>query len=200
MRRVSRQAREDADALESSIHPLPAPEEVPAFIILSGLPGSGKSHFAQELSHRYPLAVLQIDVLRKVLFPRPVYSKQEHTRIFAAVHVLIDRLLSRSISVLYDATNLKEQHRRDLYAIGDANGARLRIIRIHSPDEVALSRLSERGATGERAWSSDADEEVYETMRLEAEPIERSYVEVDTSKDVKEAVDKMVRDLKGTGK
>jgi predicted kinase len=200
MRRASRQAREDAEALEASLRPLPASEEVPAFIILSGLPGSGKSHFAQELSNRYPLAVLQIDVLRKLLFPRPVYSRQEHTRTFAAVHVLIDRLLSRKLSVLYDATNLKEQHRRDLYAIGDANGARLRIIRIHSPDQVALSRLSERSTTGEQAWSSDADEQVYETMRLEAEPIERSYIEVDTSKGIKEAVDNIVRDLERTRK
>lgn len=186
--------------LEASMRPLPAPEETPAFVILSGLPGSGKSHFARELANRYPLAVLQIDALRKVLFPRPTYSKSEHTRIFAAVHALIDRLLSRKVSVLYDATNLKEQHRRDLYAIGDAIGARLHIILVRSPEQVALSRLSERRGAGRESWSSDADEEVYEAMRLEAEPIERTHVEVDTSKDIERAVDKIVRELKATGK
>lgn len=199
MRPSSGRAIEDAAALEESIHSLPAPEEAPAFIILSGLPGTGKSHFAQALADRYPFAVLQIDVLRKQLFPRPVYSKQEHTRIFAAVHALIDRLLSRKVSVLYDATNLKEQHRRELYAIGEANGARLRVIRIHSPEKVALGRLSERSGARKESWSSDANADVYEAMRLEAEPIERPYIEVDTSRDLKKAVDKIVRELR-TGK
>lgn len=197
MRRPSKRAKEDADALERAIGPIPPPEDLPAFVILSGLPASGKSHFARELAAKHPFAVLQIDALRKALFATPVYSKSEHTRTFAAVHELIDRLLSRKISVLYDATNLKEQHRRALYEIGESNHARVRIVRVHSPEDVILGRLGARRAGGEEAWSSDADEDVYETMRVEAEPIERTYVEVDTSEEIGEAVDKMVRDLRG---
>lgn len=197
MRRPSRRAREDAARLEASIGPLPVPEDPPAFVVLSGLPASGKSHLAREIASRYPVAVLQIDALRKALFPRPVYSKSEHNRTFAAVHVLIDRLLASQVSVLYDATNLKEQHRRVLYEIAEANDARLHIVRVHSPEHVILGRLKDRSARSAEAWSSDADEEVYEAMRFGAEPIERPHVEVDTSGDISAAVDKIVNDLRG---
>lgn len=197
MRRPSKRAKADATALEASLGALPAAEDVPAFVILSGLPASGKSHFARELASRYPFALLQIDALRKSLFPRPVYTKSEHMRTFSAVHELIDRLLSRKISVLYDATNLKEQHRRVLYAIGEANGARLRIVRVHSPEDVILGRLGSRSARSSEAWASDANEEVYEAMRLGAEPIERPYIEVDASGEISAAVDKIVRELRG---
>jgi predicted kinase len=197
MKRASKRAGDDADKLEAAIGDLPPPEDPPAFVILSGLPASGKSHFARELAATHPFAVLQIDALRKALFPTPVYSKAEHTRTFAAVHELIDRLLSRKINVLYDATNLKEQHRRALYEIGETNHARVRIVRVHSPEDVILGRLSERSAGGGEAWSSDANEDVYETMRVEAEPIERPFVEVDTSEDISGTVDKIVHDLRG---
>jgi predicted kinase len=195
IKRRSRRAEEDADTLEATLG-LPPLEKVPAFVVLSGLPASGKSHLARALAGRYPFAVLQIDALRKTLFPEPTYSKSEHTRVFAAVHALIDRLLARKISVLYDATNLKELHRRALYDISDRNGARLRIIWVHSPAETIWQRLSGR-ASGKEAWSSDADEAVYEMMRLEAEPIQRPYLEVDASGDVSEAVGKIVQSLGG---
>lgn len=197
MRRPSKRAREDALTLERSLASLPEPEERAAFVMLSGLPASGKSHVAGELARRYPLAVLQIDSLRKVLFPIPVYSSREHTRIFAAVYELIDRLLSRGISVLYDATNLKEQHRQTLYDIAEFRGARLLVVEVTSPEPVILARLRERVARGAEAWASDADETVYEVMRLDAEQIDRPHIKVDASGDIRAAVDKIVNDLRG---
>lgn len=187
-------AQTDAETLEASLPALPPPEKRPALVVLSGLPGSGKSHLARELSDRHPFAVLQIDVLRKTLFPRPVYSQSEHTRTFAAAHELIRRLLARGVSVLYDATNLKETHRRALYDIAERAVARLLVVRVHAPEEVILHRLRSRRAGEE--WSSDADEEVYEMMRLESEPIERPYIEVDASGDLSAPVDKIVRELR----
>lgn len=196
-RRPLSRVKRDADVLESSLGQLPPPETRPVLVILSGLPGSGKSHVARELWQRHAFAVLQIDILRKALFPRPAYTKLEHSRTFAAVHELIERLLSRGISVLYDATNLKELHRRVLYDIADRAGARLTIVRVQSPEDVILRRLHARRHGEEESWASDADEEVYEMMRVEAEPIGRPYIEVDGSGDVRSAVDKIVRELRG---
>lgn len=193
---AERRLEADVKRLEAAIGPVPPAEERPAFVILSGLPGSGKSHVARELAKRYPLAVLHIDALRKTLVPQPQYTQAEHARTFAAVHALIDRLLARKVSVLYDATNLKEEYRRPLYEIGERNGARVKVVRVVSPEEVALRRLRERREGSGERWSSDADEDVYEMMRLEAEPVAGPHAEVDASGDVSEAVDKIVRKLR----
>lgn len=186
--------RRDAELLEKTLAPLPAPVERPAFVIMSGLPGTGKSHVAREIARRYPLAVLHIDALRKALFPRPAYTQEEHARTFAAVHALIDRLLSRGVSVLYDATNLKEEHRRILYDIGERNRARIAIVRVVSDDAIIRERLRTRRSSPD-ATLSDATEEVFEVMRRGAEPIQRPHTVVDATGDVSAAVDKIVGSL-----
>jgi predicted kinase len=64
----------------------------PAFITVSGLPGTGKSYFCTRLAERLSFLILESDALRKVLFPSPSYSQQESSRIFKASHLLIEGL------------------------------------------------------------------------------------------------------------
>jgi len=72
MRRTSLLAR-DVVTLGAALGELPPPAEDPPLIVLSGLPGSGKSHLAREIARRYPIAVLESDALRKALVERPSY-------------------------------------------------------------------------------------------------------------------------------
>ncbi len=186
---AAKRAKLDADALERSLGDLPLPENAPAFVALSGLPATGKTHVARALAARYPFAVLHIDSLRKTLFPNPAYDRDEHSRLFAAVHELIDRLLGRNISVLYDATNLREEHRRTLYEIGTRNGARFALVDVRAPESVILKRLHER-KPGQS--DSDAGVEVYEALRKDADAIERPHFVVESTGDVGPAVDNIL--------
>src|SRR3990172_8645788 len=102
----------DISRLETALGELPAPRPAPFLVLVSGLPGSGKSHFSRELCRRHPLAHLNSDALRYALFPRPSHGAAESAQFFAAVHVLLERLLSRGVSAVLDATSLKEEHRR----------------------------------------------------------------------------------------
>lgn len=186
---------EDLRVLERALGELPPPQSRPALVVLSGLPGTGKSHLARELCRRYPMARLESDVLRKALFPRPDYSAPESTRLFAACHALLDRLLARGVSALLDATNLKEIHRRPLYRIAENRGARLVLVEVQAPREVVESRL-ERRSRGENPWDqSEAGLDVYEKMRAGAEPIQRPHLTVDTSGDLEEALAIILREL-----
>jgi len=177
----------DAARILDSLRPLPPsrpPRRAtvwsrPALAVVAGLPGSGKSRFCRDLAGRTPAAVLESDALRKLLFRRPVYSWAESARLFAAIHVVIERLLGDGISVILDATNLRERHRQPLYAIAEKLGAKLVVVEIVAPPEVVLTRLAERTAADS---SSDADVAVYLRMREEWEEIGREHIVVDTSR------------------
>ncbi len=185
----------DVKTLESVIGPLPPASSDPVLVVISGLPGAGKSHFTQELARRYPLARLESDVLRKTMFGRPSYSPKESWRLFAACHALLDRLLSRGVSCVLDATNLREVHRRPLYRIAEKHNARLALVQVNAPPEMVRQRLEAR-LRGENPWDqSKAGPEVYERMRKEAQPISRPHIVVDASGDISEAVERVAREM-----
>jgi predicted kinase len=187
----------DLRVLEAALAELPAPQAVPALVVLSGLPGSGKSYLVAEICRRYPLARLESDSMRKVLFSRPVYSQRESGRLFTAIHALLEILLARGIPSILDATNLKIAHRQPIYDIAKRHGAKLIIVETIAPDAVVRRRMAARLAGENLRDHSDAGIDVYETMRREAEPIEREHLVVDTSGGVQAIIDKIARELKG---
>jgi predicted kinase len=190
--RTSRRREWDADLLEESIGPQVAGDGAPGLVILVGLPGAGKSSFARALKARLPVAVLDSDALRTALFPQPQHKEAENKRLFPAIHVLVERLLKGGVSVVMDATNLKEANRRPLYRMAAANGTRLVLVRVWAPVRVVRERLRGRAIAGGPADRSTADWEVYQRMREDAEPVHRRHLSVDTSKDFTAALDKVV--------
>ncbi len=187
--------QEDVSRLESSLTDLPPRQTGPALILVSGLPGSGKSYFSRELTKRYPMAHLNSDVLRRVLFPHPTHGAAESARLFAALHALAERLLSRGVAVVLDATNLKAAHRHPLYDIAERAGAALVVVHTEAPPEVARHRLESRARGQDVEDASEATVPVYDRMRREAEPIERPHIRVDTSKDLEPALQEVLRSL-----
>ena len=200
---------DDVSRLEASLSPeatrrgegpTPAPRRAPFLVVVSGLPGSGKSHFSRELCRRYPLAHLNSDTLRRALFPHPSHGPDESARLFAAVHALLKRLLSRGVSAVLDATSLKEEHRRPLYEIAERAGAGLIIVRTEAPEAVALERLAARAEGAGAEDASDATEAVYSRMKSEVEPVGRPCITVDTSRDITPALEAVLQQLNVTGR
>ncbi len=181
--------------LTETLGPLPEPAAYPVFIVLSGLPGSGKSYFSHRLAERIPVVILESDALRKTLFPHPVYTPRESGLLFEAIHVLTGHLLGQGISVVLDATNLSERHRETLYRIADRHGAKLVIVYLEAPPEVIKERLAARGADPNAV--SDADWAVYEKMLGSVEKIGRRHFVINTAEDSSPALEKIIREIKG---
>jgi predicted kinase len=192
---VQDQLLEDARRIEECVRPLPSPRSTAALVVVSGLPGSGKSHFCRRLASRHPIARLESDALRKALFGQPTHSPEESRRLFAACHYVLDRLLGAGISALLDATNLREVHRRQLYAIADRHGAKLVLVSLRASAAVLKERLAARARRADPEDLSDAGPEVYQRMRSLDEPIGRPHIVVDTSADIEPAVEAVLREL-----
>jgi predicted kinase len=132
----------------------------PWLLVLVGPPASGKSTLARALAARCAAVVVQSDAVRKALVAQPTYSRDEHRRVFAAGR-----------NVVVDATNLEERHRRVLYRIAAACGARLRIVRLVVPMAIARARLHRRATARDPRDLSDADWRVYQALAPRHEPI-----------------------------
>jgi len=189
------QLLEDARRIEECIQPLPPPGSTPALVVVSGLPGSGKSYFGRCLASHHPIARLESDALRKALFGQPTHSPEESRRLFAACHYVLDRLLGAGIPALLDATNLREVHRHQLYAIANGHGAQLVLVHVRAPAAVVEQRLAARASRADPEDLSDAGPEVYQRMRSLAQAIRRPHIVVDTSADIEPALAAVLRQL-----
>lgn len=184
----------DVGRLAESLREHPQPVVRPAFIVVSGLPGTGKSYFCRQLVERLPAVILESDALRRVIFPSPSYSLAESGRLFKAVHQLIKELLKKGVPVILDATNLSERYREHLYSIASRLEVKLVLVRVEAPPLVVRERLKARlEKLGEK---SDADWGVYQKMKHSVDRITRKHYAVDTSRDITPVLDKIMREVR----
>ena len=183
----------DVQRLTVSLGQLPEPVAEPVFIAVSGLPGTGKSYFCNRLAERLSIIILESDALRKTLFSSPNYSLQESSHLFRAVHLLIEGLLRKGVSLILDATNLSERYREYLYSIADRLSVKLILVRVEAPPQVVHERLKARQENSE--GKSDADWTVYQRMKPSVQRIHRNHYAVDTSRDITPVLNKIVREV-----
>ncbi len=192
---VDTQVVSDAQRLSESLGQLPDPVVKPAFIVVSGLPGTGKSYFGSKLAERLPFIILESDALRKTLFSSPTYSSPESSQLFQAIHHLIEALLRRGIPLILDATNLSEQYRERLYNIADRLNVKLILVRVEAPPDVVYERLKARSEGMNSKSASDADWTVFQKMQSTVQKIRRNHYAADTSRDITPVLDKIVREV-----
>ncbi len=184
----------DARRLADTFEKLPEAEAQPAVIIISGLPGTGKSYFCRRLAEHLPHVILESDVLRKKLFPDPTYSAKESAYLFRAIHCLMENFLQKGIPIILDATNLTRKHRERLYSIAERCRARVIIVQMKAPPEVVQKRLSRRANGTHNIYNSSADWSVYKKMKPTVDIIDRRHFVVDTSKDITPSIEKIVKE------
>ena len=187
---------DDVNLLQWHLTSVPEPLPRGVLVVVSGLPGTGKSYFSRRLAERFPIAVVETDVMRKALFPTPAYTADESARLFRACHALVENMVRRGIPVLLDATNLVESNRERLYNIAHRAGAKLILVRVEAPIEVVAERLSQRDeGAADAEDNSTAGRSVYDRMVPSVEPIRRDHLAVDTSRDITPVIEKIVREI-----
>ena len=80
------------------------------FIMLVGLPASGKSTLAEKLSKEENAVILSSDSIRKELL-NDVNNQDHNVKVFETMNSRTKELLSQGKNVIYDATNINRKRR-----------------------------------------------------------------------------------------
>ena len=156
----------------------------PFLLVLTGLPGTGKSYLSKRLRRRLPLLVLESDRLRKVLARSPKYTPGESSLLFSACHLLVEEFLGQGWQILFDATNLTEKFRQPLRNIAARRGVPFLVVRCTAPADLVRRRLADRGAGAHPSDYSEAGWRIYSRMHPYEEAVEGRHLNVDTSLDI----------------
>lgn len=115
---------------------------------ITGLPGSGKSVIAQALLRQLEqqgisAQLVSIDMLRKVVTPKPTYSEEERDMVYASIAFVSKLLTQNGVNVIIDATANRQRYR---------DYARKQIPHfietyVRCPLELCIEREAKRGKT-----------------------------------------------------
>jgi predicted kinase len=184
------------DAVSAIERRIRLPDETtsrPVLIVMTGLPGTGKSYVSRRIFEAIPSVIVQSDFVRKTLYPRPSYTSDESNFVYQTCHSLILSLLQKGYRVIFDATNLIERNRELLYQIAERARAVVIVVRTWAPRDVIIERFDHRRQGLDVEDLSDADLTIYERMKSEEQKIQRKHIVIDTSKDIEPAIQRIVR-------
>ena len=160
----------------------------PALIMLIGRPGSGKSYLGRLIAARLGLPIIQTDLIRKRLFPEPRYTGPESGAVYDEAHRRLRLGLRAGQSLIFDATNLSERQRRNVYQIADQARAGLVLVLAVAPTEVIHRRLDGRQVGLDPLDQSEADWQIYRKMGP-SDPIARPHLVINTALELNQAVE-----------
>jgi len=167
------------------------------WVILAGLPGTGKSTLARALVQRLGGVVLDKDRVRDVLFPGVLtdYTREQDDLCMRAIYEAAAYLTkeNRAHFIFLDGSTFSRREQIDA-AVGAAEraGAAWRILHVVCSPEVAEARLRTHDAEHP---ARNRDVQLYREVKARFEEIERPHVEVDSTDGVEAVVSGALRDL-----
>jgi predicted kinase len=168
------------------------------WVLLAGLPGTGKSTLARALVARTGGAVLDKDRVREALFPGAMtdYTREQDN---LCVHAMLEaaRYLTEKQRVGFifvdGRTFSRHEHIDEVVHAAERAGARWRILHVTCSDTVAEARLSREDPENP---AKNRDVALYRRLKESFEPIAYPKLDVDTTEGVDAVVEAVCRWLK----
>lgn len=141
---------------------------LPEFIMLIGIPGSGKSHFISKYNTNNKYIVVSPDIIRKEL-TGDISDQSQNAKVWAVTKERVINNLKQGKSVILDATMTNPQNRKDF--IKDLPPAKLKAKVFEIDPEISKERIKKDIETGR------------ERSRVPPEVVDRMYNDLMKSKD-----------------
>jgi predicted kinase len=146
-------------------------------IMVTGLPGSGKSFFASRFACKIGAEYISSDLLRKELFAFRTYSEKEKSMVYDRMLYLMDEAIRNKKDVVLDGTFYKESLRRIFLDKADQIAGKVFIIEVIAPISLIQTRLSQKRE------DSEADLKVYKLIKRNFEPITENHLVLESGED-----------------
>ncbi|MBN2865553.1 MAG: AAA family ATPase [Thiotrichales bacterium] len=139
----------------------------PQIILLQGVSGSGKSHFANQLLTQIEALVISSDIERKKRYgikpthrvseqeKQTLYSPKMNQQTYQRLQDLTKQIIGLGMSVIVDATFLKAQHRLAFYDLANTLNCQCKTIYIETDETTAKQSIQQRIKQNDNP--SDAD-------------------------------------------
>lgn len=134
-------------------------------IIVSGLPGTGKTTFAKALAESLDVPHLNSDIIRDELGKRGQYDQRTTSMIYQKMYDRAAAFLQQGKSVIVDATFHKDAKRDPYLNLARAKGYPLKWIELQTQEALIRERVNTK-----RTYS-EADFSVYQKIKSAYEPL-----------------------------
>ena len=159
----------------------------PKIILVTGLPGSGKSYFAHHLSKNTGVKYLSTDQIRNEILDTKTYSNKEKDVVYHEMKQRLMAALSRNEDVVLDGTFYREILRQQFIQAA-RKIASVFIIEVTADEELVRERVNRKRS------DSDAGFSVYEKLKKEWEEIKTPHMTlVSTNNNLNDMLEMAIR-------
>ena len=142
----------------------------PVVLIITGLPGTGKSTLAAALAAELGLSQLNTDLIRDELGLRGRYDPKTKKAIYDEMRRRASRELAGGQSVVIEGTFYLESLRDAFQQMANEAGGHIRWIELRADEATIRKRVA-----AERTYS-EADFDVYKKIKAIYEPLNRPHL------------------------
>lgn len=146
-------------------------------ILVSGLPGSGKSFFASRLAKRLNADYISSDLVRKTLQATGKYAFEDKFRIYRYMAEKAVKLTRQGNTVVVDATFYHHSMRALFMDAAEQNKCRIYFIVIEASEQLVKERLAQP------RQDSEADLGVYQSMKTQFERYAQPHLRLQSEAD-----------------
>ena len=146
-------------------------------LVVFGLPGSGKTYFAQHLAKELDAAYLSSDRIRREILEKRSYSETEKHRVYKEMFARIPFALEHSSYLILDASFSRKSMRMLLEDLAKQLEQEVRYVEIQAAEDVIRERVAKK-----RPFS-EANFAVYQKVKGQFDPLTEEHLILQSGRD-----------------